>query len=156
LAQTKQGKEDIDMLQIRDLFMLGIGLYWGEGYKRGSQEFGFTNSDPKIINTAIQWLDMCYQIPLKDIHARITINNLYNDETERITSFWSKETNIPREQFSKPTYISGYGNVDRDSKTYIGTIRIKVRNSTSLRRRILASIAEIPNQISLNWRNTAS
>lgn len=139
-VQTALGVKDIGTLSRRDIFQLGIGLYWGEGYKRGSQEFGFTNSDPLIIKFILKWLTVCYGVAMDRIIARVTINNRYRSETTRITQAWSKETGIPVDQFSSPSYIDGYGKPGRDEKTYLGTLRIKVRNSTSLRRRILASI----------------
>lgn len=139
-AQNILGAKDMGTLSKRDIFQLGIGLYWGEGYKRGSQEFGLTNSDPLIIRFILNWLQVCYGVEMDRIIARVTINRRYSDETKRITRAWSKQTGIPLTQFSSPTYIEGYGKPGRDGKTYLGTLRIKVRNSTSLRRRILASI----------------
>lgn len=139
--QALLGGEDLGKMSDRDLFMLGLGLYWGEGYKRGSQECGFTNSDPQIIRTILRWFSTCYDIKLERISARLTINSLYKEEESRLREFWAKETGIPRTQFASSTFITGYGTAGRDGKTYTGTLRIKVRNGTSLRRRILASIA---------------
>lgn len=134
------GRKDIGRMRERDLFMVGLGLYWGEGYKKGSQEWGFTNSDPNIIRVILSWLKTCYSVPLTRVHARITINKHYEQHTDRMTLYWSKETGIPLQAFAKPTFISGYGKPERSPDNYYGTLRIKVRNGTSLRRRILASI----------------
>jgi len=46
---TQKGKDDLGSLSDRDIYCIGLGLYWGEGYKQGSQEFGFTNNDPQMI-----------------------------------------------------------------------------------------------------------
>lgn len=143
--QSLKGAADLGRTTKRDLFMLGLGLYWGEGYKRGSQEWGFTNSDSKIIRAILTWLHECYDIPTERIIARLTINRRYENQTERLTNMWSHETNIPLSQFGNPTYIRGYNASKLDSHTYRGTLRIKVRRGTSLRRRILASIAAIEN-----------
>ncbi len=139
--QTLLGGGDLGKMSDRDLFMLGLGLYWGEGYKRGSQECGFTNSDPKIIRTILRWFNVCYDIEISRVAARLTINSLYKEEESRLLQFWSKETGIPKDQFARSTFITGYGNPSRDGETYTGTLRLKIRNGTSLRRRILASIA---------------
>jgi hypothetical protein len=146
-VQNQFGRRDINKITKRDLFMLGLGLYWGEGYKRGSQECGFTNSDPKIIKTILAWFTKCYDIQTKDIIARLTINLRYKNQTERLTNMWSRETGIPHSYFGKPTFIRGYNSSKLDQQTYRGTLRIKIRRGTSLRRRILASIAEIDNQV---------
>lgn len=142
-AQLAAGTADVGNMTMRDLFILGLGLYWGEGYKRGSQECGFTNSDPAIIRTILRWFRDCYQVDSTRIIARVTINNLYRAEAERIMCDWSKDTQIPLSQFGSPSFISGYGKLSRDTRTYRGTLRIKVRNGTSLRRRILASLDSV-------------
>jgi len=154
--QRNQGQRDIRQITKRDLYMLGLGLYWGEGYKRGSQEWGFTNSDSDMIRVILAWLHTYYDVPIDRIIARLTINLRYKDQTERLMHMWSHETNIPLSQFGKPTFIRGYNGSKLDGHTYRGTLRIKVRRGTSLRRRILASIAEIDNQMTLNSRKTDS
>jgi transposase-like protein len=154
--QSLKGRRDLGQMKKRDLFMLGLGLYWGEGYKRGSQEWGFTNSDPKIIQTILVWLEECYGISKERIIARLTINERYKNQTDRLTNMWSRETGISVAQFGKPSFVSGYNGSKLEEQTYRGTLRIKVRRGTSLRRRILASIAEVDTQISLNSRKTAS
>lgn len=154
--QNLRGRQDLSRMTKRDLFILGLGLYWGEGYKRGSQEWGLTNSDPNMIRVILAWLRKCYDIPIGRIGARLTINLRYKNQTERLINMWSHETKIPLVQFGKPTFISGYNSSKLDEHTYRGTLRIKVHRGTSLRRRILASIAEIENQIALNSRKTFS
>jgi hypothetical protein len=144
--QTRLGVNDVGILTDRELMLTGLGLYWGEGYKRGSQEWGFTNSDPRVIRTILTWLDRCYQINRSRIHARLTINALYESESNRLIRIWSKETGIPMSSFAPASIIRGYGNPDRSARAYKGTLRIKVRNGTSLRRRILASIEAIADQ----------
>ena len=58
----KQGKNTLGELTKRDIYCVGIGLYWGEGYKRGSQEFGFTNSDPGMIKFYVKWLKIVFGV----------------------------------------------------------------------------------------------
>ena len=154
--QSQLGRQDILQITKRDLFTLGLGLYWGEGYKRGSQEWGFTNSDSGIIRTVLVWLHTCYDISTERIIARLTINLRYKNQTERLMDMWARETGIPLSQFGRPTFINGYNSSKLDARSYRGTLRIKVRRGTSLRRRILASIAEIDTQIALNSRKTAA
>lgn len=154
--QNLLGRQDIGKMARRDLLILGLGLYWGEGYKRGSQECGLTNSDSGIIRVILVWLNECYGITVENIIARLTINERYKDQTEHLTNIWSQETGIPFNQFGKPSFIHGYNGSKLDGHTYRGTLRIKVRRGTSLRRRILASINEVENRITPNSRNTAN
>ena len=154
--QVLRGGQDLGRMTKRDLFMLGLGLYWGEGYKRGSQECGFTNSDSKIIQTILAWFYTNYNVSTEHIIARLTINERYKNQTERLTTMWSRETGIPSSQFGKPSFIKGYDKSKLGDHTYRGTLRIKIRRGTSLRRRILASIAQVDTQITLNSRKTDS
>lgn len=154
--QNLRGRQDLGKMTKRDLLLLGLGLYWGEGYKRGSQEWGFTNSDPKIIRTILVWLREYYGVSTERIIARLTINLRYESQAERLIDMWAQKTEIPLAQFGKSTFISGYNSSKLNDDTYRGTLRIKVRRGTSLRRRILASIAEIDNQMALNsWKTAA-
>jgi hypothetical protein len=46
----------------RDLFVLGVALYWAEGAKRkpwaARDRITFVNSDPSIVRTWLRWLDL--------------------------------------------------------------------------------------------------
>jgi hypothetical protein len=154
--QGMYGRKDLAHMTKRDLFMIGLGLYWGEGYKRGSQECGFTNSDPEMIRIILVWFNKCYGVSIENVIARLTINLRYKNQAEKLAEMWSQETSIPLSKFGKPTFINGYNSSKLNERTYRGTLRIKVRRGTSLRRRILASVAEVSNQISFNSRKTDS
>ena len=151
--QEAIGKKDVAKLSRRELLVFGLGLYWGEGYKRGSQEWGFTNCDPAIIRTMLTWLRICYGVDRKRIIARLTLNARYAYTSEYIRKTWATETDISLAQFGPDSYISGYGKSTLPDRTYRGTLRIKVRKGISLRRRILASITDISGQISpSSWK----
>ena len=67
------------------LFLLGIGLYWGEGFKRGRQ-LGIVNSDFNLLNIWINWHKT--YIPNINYYGSISAH-LDVDEDEAIT-YWSK------------------------------------------------------------------
>ena len=93
-----QAKKDIGDLSKRDLFMLGLGVYIGEGTKSfdGTR---ISNSNPKIIKFSIKWLKEICGLELVNLRIRI---HLYPDNDEKIcVNFWSKETGIPVNQFHK-------------------------------------------------------
>lgn len=141
-TQKKTGILDLGEVSERDLFIMGLGLYWGEGYKRGSQEWGFTNSDPSIIRVVMTWMTRFYGVDKERYVAHLTINENFKDAADELIKFWSEETGIPVQKFSAPTFIvSKRPAIHRGNRSYVGTFRLKIRNSTSLRRRILASIA---------------
>ncbi|MDQ5949059.1 MAG: hypothetical protein QG579_449 [Patescibacteria group bacterium] len=96
----QQAKKDIGSLSERDVMMLGLGIYIGEGAKTA----GITriiNSDPKIIRLAIKWLQISFGVKKKQIKIRLF---LYPDSEEiKSIKYWSKSLNIPTSQFFKPT-----------------------------------------------------
>lgn len=93
-----QARKDIISLSKREIMMLGIGLYIGEGGKTD----GLTriiNSDPKVIKFAVKWLKVSFGIHVKNIKIRLF---LYPDNVEKdCINFWSKSTGIPINQFFK-------------------------------------------------------
>jgi len=138
---TQQGHADVGRLSKRDLHMVGLGLYWGEGYKKGNQELGFTNSDPVMIVFYIEWLRRIYNINKQDLILRLSINDQHTGRIQNVLKYWMQITKIPLSQFTKTSLIKS-----KSKKTYInleshsGTLRVKVRRGTELRRRILGSI----------------
>lgn len=141
-------KENIGKISNRDLLMLGIGLYWGEGYKYEHSEFGFTNSDPKMITSYITWLNRVYGVEKKRCICRVSINNVHNHRLSEIEKYWQKVTGIPASQFSKSSIIKSVSKKTfSDTNSYFGTLRIKVRNGSELRHRVLSSIEAIKEQL---------
>ncbi|MFF8335629.1 hypothetical protein [Streptomyces cacaoi] len=61
--ETRQrAREEIGPLTDRELFLVGVGLYWAEGTKskphRSSDVVSFVNSDPRMIKVFLAWLDL--------------------------------------------------------------------------------------------------
>lgn len=144
-AQMKSlGKADVGTLSQRDLYILGLGLYWGEGYKRGNEETGFTNSDPAIIRVILKWFQDIFSIPLSSFTLRVSINKLHQARENEILKYWSKVTKVPRNQFTKTSFLKQHSKkVYQDSSHYYGTLRVKVQKGTNLRRRILGSLSAL-------------
>src|SRR3989344_534727 len=147
-SESKTGSKTIGALDQRDIFMLAIALYWGEGYKSGNEECGFTNSNPDIIRAFILWLRRVYNVPSSDLILRVSINQTHRNRVDAVERYWSKATGVPRSQFSKASLIKTISQkIYPDPQRHFGTLRIKVRRGTALRRRILGSIEEIGKQV---------
>lgn len=139
--EKTRGAADLGAMSRRDLFILGIGLYWGEGYKSSNGEFGFTNSNPDIIKTFIAWVKANYGIQPEDFILRVSINATYRAKSSESIRYWSKVAGLPTKQFTKTSFIKTvlkkqYGN----NRKYFGTLRIKVRRATNLQRRVLGTL----------------
>ena len=121
-----QAKKDIGVLSKRDVMMLGIGLYIGEGGKTD----GLTriiNSDPKVIKFAVKWLRISFGINVENIKVRLFI---YPDNIEKdCIEYWSKSTGIPINQFFKST-VDNRNNkkMSNKGKLPFGTAHLSVKS----------------------------
>ena len=139
-----EGIREIGNLSAREILLVSVALYWAEGYKKGNDSFGFTNSDPKMIKFIINWLINIYGIPKSEIAPRVCINQTHKYRIATINKFWSQTTGIPLLYFSKPTFIKVVNKKKYLNRSdYYGTLRIKVRKSTNFKRKIMGWIEGI-------------
>jgi hypothetical protein len=141
ISQRKQGAITVGKISKRDIFVLGLGLYWGEGYKGSNGEMGFTNSNPEMILFYLRWLYLL-NIHKEDLIFRLSINKIFKKQEKEMINFWVKYLRIYQSQFSKTTLIKSklrkldYGNIAK----YKGTLRVKVRKGLALKNKILGAI----------------
>ncbi len=135
--------EDVGMMNGRDLFMLGLGIYMGEGSK--TVGLRVVNSDPSIVKTAITWFKKMYGLKDENFMVRV---HLYPDcEIEKSLNYWAKETELELTQFY-PVYIDKRQNksIRNGNKLLFGTAHVTIRSANNrefgilLMRRILNSI----------------
>jgi hypothetical protein len=144
ILQRKEGVSILGSLSERDILMIGLGLYWGEGYKYENGELGFTNSNPEMIRFYFKWLGL-WHIRKNSLIFRLTLNEFFRNEENNIKSFWINFLEIKKEQFSQTTFIQT--NLKKASlkniEKYKGILRVKVRRGTALRNNILGAIEHI-------------
>jgi len=134
----KEGLKDVEKLNKRDLFVGGIAMYLSEGATaESSEEVSFTNSDYRTIIFMKKWfMDIC-GVTLDKFVVQIRINKLHKDRIKNIEKYWSNIIGVPLSQFSKTILIKAKAKkVYPKNNTYYGTIRLKVRRGTELRRKI--------------------
>ncbi|KKU14394.1 hypothetical protein A3I34_02370 [Candidatus Jorgensenbacteria bacterium RIFCSPLOWO2_02_FULL_45_12] len=131
------GKKKIANEISRGFFMLGIGLYLGEGNKNGNR-FQMTNSNPYIIKSMIEWLSEFFNTKTESVIPRIMINESHKDRELSVIRFWSKTTNIPVSQFRKTVFIkSKHKKVYENRDFYFGTFVLRIEKSSRLQYEIL-------------------
>jgi hypothetical protein len=117
----------------RDLFIAGIALYWGEGFKnRHEHRLGFCNSDPGMIKFYIKWLEKSFGIKKDSIIARLTLNDSYKDRTEEIGNYWLSIAGLKKNQFTKTFYQQTKWKKQYSDDNYHGVLRIHVKDSLDL------------------------
>ena len=95
----KEACIDLGTLSKRDLFILGIGLYIGEGSKTQNQ-VRIVNSDPQVICLAIRWFEEAFGLSKQ--HFSPTIHLYPDNDVQESLLFWADVTGIPLSQFGKP------------------------------------------------------
>ena len=125
-----EAAKEIGKLSLRDIFMLGIGLYWGEGSK-SHEEVRVVNADPTIIKLSIRWLKEFAGVRRE--HLRVSVHGYPDHDIYKLVKFWSKELNIPNNQFIK-TQIDTRLNksILKRRKLPYGTAHVYVRGGGTL------------------------
>ena len=121
----QEAKSDIGGMSSRDLFMLGLGLYIGEGTKSPTYTPCIVNANPSIIIIMIRWFREVVGVGMENF--RICIHVYPDNEEEKCLQFWSETTNIPRSQFLK-TQVDRRKNKKaiKSGKLLYGTAHLRV------------------------------
>lgn len=85
-------------LSPNNLFMLGLGVYIGEGSKTRDL-VRIINSDPQVICLAIRWFEESFG--LNKEHFSLAIHLYPDNNIGEALTFWSNVTGIPLSQFGK-------------------------------------------------------
>ena len=105
-------REEIIPLSNRDLWIAGVMLYAGEGFKSSSvsnQRVEIVNSNPEILRIFINFLIKVCLVSKEKIRVRLM---LYEDiSPEEAREFWSRELGIATNQFCKPFIKRSYRDV---------------------------------------------
>jgi hypothetical protein len=150
-AMRKLAKKELGTLTKRDLWLLGIGLYLGEGSKL-YESIRIINSDPEIIKIALKWFREICGLGNENFTPSV---HLYPDNDIKETiNYWSKITGIPKRQFGK-TQIDRRRNKSGKKKRKLpyGTLHLQVKScgkkefGKSLHRRIMGWLEAALNQI---------
>lgn len=134
----------IGALTDRELLITGAVAYWCEGTKnkpgRRAERVIFTNSDPDLIRFFLRFLEAT-GTPRTDATFRVCIHE--SADVESAQRFWLDVTEAPPDQFRTPTLKRHNPKTVRKNvgDGYHGCLRIDVRRSSSLYRKIEGWVA---------------
>ncbi len=100
-------------------------LYWAEGDK-GNAGTRFANTDPNLARLYISLLRRCYNIDESKLRVRLHLH--YYHSVKKMKKFWSKELNVPLNQFTK-TSIKKRSKTKKFRKNFAGICFIYYGNS---------------------------
>ncbi|MFI9544940.1 helix-turn-helix domain-containing protein [Streptomyces sp. NPDC052016] len=135
-------KQAVGDLSPRELFLVGVGLYWAEGGKDKPYErrenVTFVNSDAGMIEVFLAWLDL-----LGIARERLRFSVMIH-ETADVTGaeeYWAGLVGADRSQFNKTTLKKHNPKTARKNigESYRGCLAIKVLKGADLYRRIEGS-----------------
>lgn len=134
---------DVDKLSKRELWLMGIILYWKSQNKHDVKKgVGFTTSDPDQARLFLKWLKEAGRIErdeiVFDIFMGATKKNLKQKEQKEALNFWSIETGFPQDNF-----VNFY-HYNRPSKAIL---KIRVKASSMLARQLEGWIKAIKSLI---------
>ncbi len=144
-------EKDLGKITKRDLWMLGIGLYLGEGSK-SNEITRFSNSDPETIKIIVNWFkEICN---LKNENLNPFVHIYPDNDIKKVINYWSKIAGIPKKQFGK-TYIDKRINKSKVKKNVLpyGTLHLHIKSYSKkqfgrrLHRRIIGWIETATEQI---------
>lgn len=143
-----EASSDITSISEKELFLIGVVLYWAEGtkekeYHPGSP-FQFSNMDPKIIRIILIWLLKVCKIERNMLIFNIFLHESHKSRVEEVKTYWSKITGSTINSFTTIYWKKNKLKTSRRNvgEKYYGVLKIKVRNSSSLVRKI-ASWSEV-------------
>ncbi|MEI7777138.1 MAG: hypothetical protein WCI52_00860 [bacterium] len=136
-----QASNEVGVLSKRELWLIGVALYWAEGSKEKEHRPGsnvqFSNSDWKMILLFLNWLKAFCNVKKEEIGYEIYIHKTYENRIDKIKEYWLEmlgETGIQFKVCYKKHNIKT--NRKNSGNMYNGVLRITVRKSSTLLRKI--------------------
>ncbi|NTW27462.1 MAG: hypothetical protein HGA36_03990 [Candidatus Moranbacteria bacterium] len=143
-----QARSEVKKISQKELWLIGIALYWAEGSKQKetnvSQGVSFGNSDPQMILLFHKWMQECCNVSKERFDYRIYIHN--TADIEKAKKFWSKllDEKIEKVHLKNHNPKTIWKNSHND---YNGLLRIDITRSTDLNRRIKGWVLGIVNNL---------
>ncbi|GAA2903368.1 hypothetical protein [Streptomyces mexicanus] len=129
---------DIGPLSPRELFLVGVGLYWSEGAKAkpgAHRRVIFVNSDPNMIKLFLRWLDL---LDVEPHRRRFSVNIHESADISKAEAFWADQVGITVGDLLKTSLKRHNPKTNRTNtgEGYHGCLRVAVLQSAELHRRI--------------------
>lgn len=106
----------------------GLMLYWGEGAKVNAHGVNFANSDPLMIRIFVKFLRTIYRVNEKRLRCMIYCYS--NQNTDKLTMFWTSITQIPKSRFHRPYIRENGGN--KHNKMKYGVLHVNYSDTRLL------------------------
>ncbi|WP_042407842.1 hypothetical protein [Streptacidiphilus carbonis] len=130
---------EIGRLTSRELFLIGVGIYWSEGAK--DKEYSrrecvtLVNSDPSLIGVCLAWLDLL-AVDRSKLRFRVQIHE--SADVEAAERFWAQLVGVTVDRLQRSSLKKHNPKTVRHNTgaDYRGCLVIKVLGGADLYRRI--------------------
>jgi len=147
-------KKDVGRLTKKDLWLMGTMLYWAEGSKEKAHNIGgarleFMNSDPYMIAVYMRWLREVLNVVNSDIVVSIYIHKNSKHREEDVIRYWAYWAGVSKSQITYIYYKKHNPKTIRKNtnEDYYGALRVVVRRSVYLNRKVAGWIRAINEQL---------
>ncbi|MGH7141241.1 MAG: hypothetical protein ACREGH_01225 [Minisyncoccia bacterium] len=151
-ALIQEASKQVPTLRTRELWLIGVALYWAEGSKEKEYYPGsrvqLGNSDPNMLRFFRQWLLQCAKVREEDLIYELYIHESSRRRLKEVKQCWSKRLAIPISELNRVYFKKNKkaSNRKNTKNGYYGLVRITVRGSSRLNRKIQGWINGINTQ----------
>lgn len=156
LAEVKwellAGAKDIGKITERELWLIGTALYWAEGSKQNSRSpsegLTFGNSDYRMLAVYLAWL-CSLKVSESSIVFELYVHRDRKEDSDEFRRWWVNKLEISAERLTRVYLKNGNPKTKRLNvgDLYHGLLRIKVKTSTTMNRRVQGWVAGIVEEI---------
>lgn len=150
-----KSQKEVGKITEREMWLIGTILYWAEGSKEKEWNPGtgvsFINMDKNMIKVFLKWLYFC-GVKRNEIRFDLYIHKNNEYRIEEIKKYWSKVCNLPVSSFQKIYFKESKMKTRRKNISddqYFGILKITVKQSSILLRRITGWISGVYNGINI-------
>ena len=141
-ATKRAAAAAVGKMSDRELFLVGVGLYWAEGAKDKPydrrESVTFVNSDPGMVQVYLAWLDL---LGIERERLRFNVMIHENADVAAAEEYWAALVGADRSAFNKTTLKRHNPRTIRKNvgDSYRGCLVVKVLKGADLYRRIEGS-----------------
>jgi hypothetical protein len=147
---VSHSKKDIVTLSDKELFLIGVALYWSEGAKEKEYKPGsgvdFINMDKRMVWVFLYWLQKVCKVSKDMIVFELYLHESHTKRVQEVQKYWSHATQFPLDAFRTVRFKKQTATKTRrknTSESYYGALRIRVLQSSELVRKIAGWTEEI-------------
>ncbi|OGH79439.1 MAG: hypothetical protein A2469_04820 [Candidatus Magasanikbacteria bacterium RIFOXYC2_FULL_40_16] len=129
----EKAAKEVKKIRENDLFLVGISLYWGEGYKKGAEGsiwkcVDFTNSDSTMVMMMMRFFREICKVEEDKMRVQVILHR--NLSGNKAVEYWSRVTGIKKDQFMKVSRsLSSASKGKSKNILKYGTIHLRVYNT---------------------------